>query len=621
MSLQPFLAEMKRRRVWRVAGAYVVVVWMTLEIALTSFDVFGFPHWVSTLAVLAAFLGFPLTLALAWAFDITPEGVVRTPALPEGGEGASAGAAGMGGGAAGAAASTVGAGGGAGPAGVVVNAAPSTGRLVGVFGVGILVALIGFGAYAHYGPGRAARGSPAEVQSLAVLPFLDLSAAQDQGYFTDGVTEELLNRLARVPELQVAGRTSSFAFKGTTVGIKEIGQRLNVDAVLEGSVRRDGDRVRVTAQLTDVASGFELWSETYDRAAGGILEIQDEIANAIVDELRLQLSPSGAGELVGTESVKAHDDYLLGLARWHRRTAADLEKALSYFQSAVDEDPNYALAYAGLAQTYAVLPFYGTMARSEAAENANAAAARALALDAHLAEAHAALGQIAQALEWDLAGAEASYRRALEFNPGYATAHQWYAETLMMLGRLRQAHTEIDRALALDPLSPAALHTKAYLLSVEHDYAAADSVYDQLLRRSPDYVPGWTGRLMTALAAGNWAAARVAVPGAYADPAVRSAVQTVVAGREDPPRRAAAVAALDGLGAALPSAQRGLLYAALGENEAALRMVEQAFVEGQDPNLPFFLVHPLFDGLRNQPRFRAVADAVGTEAPASRDSV
>ncbi|MEJ2679198.1 MAG: tetratricopeptide repeat protein [Gemmatimonadota bacterium] len=612
MSLQSFLAEMKRRRVWRVAGAYVVVMWMTLEIALTSFDVFGFPHWVSTLAVLSAFLGFPVAMTLAWAFDITPQGVVRTPAAVIGGEGAGGGAA--------ADAASVEAPGSAGSGAVVVHAAPSTGRLVGVFGVGILVALMGFGAYAHYGPGRTARTTPAEVQSLAVLPFLDLSAAQDQGYFTDGVTEELLNRLARVPELRVAGRTSSFAFKGTTLGIKEIGQRLSVDAVLEGSVRRDGDRVRVTAQLTDVASGFELWSETYDRAAGGILEIQDEIAHAIVDELRLQLSPSGAEALVGTESVKAHDDYLLGLARWHRRTAADLEKALAYFQRAAQEDPNYALAYAGLAQTYAVLPFYADVVPSDAAAKANAAAARALALDAHLAEAHAALGQIAQALEWDLPGAETSYRRALEFNPGYATAHQWYAETLLMMGRLRQAHEEIDRALALDPLSPAAQFTKAYLLSVEHDYATADTVYDRLLRRAPDFVPGWTGRLMTALAAGNWETARQAVPATYADAAVRAAVQTAVDGVESPARHAAGVAALDSLGNALPSTQRGLLYAALGANDRALRMVEQAFVEAKDPNLPFYLVHPVFDGIRDLPRFRAVADALGTEAPAALDS-
>jgi len=620
MGMQSFLAEMKRRRVWRVAGAYVVVVWMTLEIALTSFQVFGFPQWVSTLAVLAAFLGFPVALVLAWAFDITAQGVVRTLAQ-EGADPAAGAAARPTGAAAGPAGAAAGRGTFAGT-GVpdVVRTSPSAGRLAGVFGVGILVALVGFGAYAHFAP-RAGATTAAQVQSLAVLPFLDLSAEQDQGYFTDGVTEELLNRLARVPELRVAGRTSSFAFKGTALGIREIGRRLNVDAVLEGSVRRAGDRVRVAARLTDVASGFELWSETYDRAAGGILEIQDEIANAIVDELRLQLSPSGAEPLVGTSSVKAHDDYLLGLARWHRRTAADLEKALAYFQSAVSEDPDYAAAYAGIAETYAVLPFYTDVPLAEAAQKANDAAARALALDAHLAEAHAALGQVAQALEWDLGSAEASYRQAVAFNPSYATGHQWYAETLIMLGRLRQAHVEIDRALALDPLSPAAQYTRAYLLSVEHDYAAADSAYARLLQRTPDFVPGWTGRLLTALAAGAWGVARETVPGAYADPAARAAVQAVVDGLATPARHAAAVAALDGIGNAVPSTQRGLLYAALGEQERALRMVEQAFVEAKDPNLPFYLVHPLFDAVRDQPRFRAVTDAVGTEAPAALDSL
>lgn len=583
MGTRRFFTEMRRRKVWQVAGAYVVGVWMALEIALTTFEVLHAPAWASTLVLILAFLGFPVALVLAWAFDITATGVVRTEALPETGE----------------------------P--VVVHAAPSPGRLAGVFGVGILVALVGFGAYARFGPHRLMPTDPGQIESMAVLPFVDLSEAQDQGYFSDGVTEELLNRLSRVPELQVAGRTSSFAFRNSELGIQEIGQRLHVQAILEGSVRRAGDRLRVTAQLTDVATGYQIWSETYDQESGEIFEIQDGIANAIVSELKLQLSPGDDQPATGTENVRAHDHYLLGLARWHRRTPQDLEKALEYFQLAVEEDPQYARAHAGIAQTYAVLPAYGIVPGPEAVELANTAAATALSIDPQLAEAHAALGQIAQGLEWDLRAAEDAYRRAVEFNPSYATGHQWYAETLILLGRLNEARQEIDRAIQLDPLAPAALHTRAYLLTVEGDYAGADSIYAALLDRSPDFALGWMGRLLNAVAAGDLETARRSIAGAVADDTTGEALRNVVAGLARPAWHDRAVAAAGRLEGRLPTAQQALWYAALDDDTAALRNIERAFVEGNDPNLPFFLVHPIFDEIRSTPRFRAVAEAVGVE--------
>ncbi len=580
MSLHRFFAEMKRRHVWRVAGAYVVVAWMALEITLTAFDVLGAPRWASTFALIVAALGFPVALVLSWAFDVTSGGVVRTEALPETTQTAPA---------------------------------PSAGRLAGVFGVGILVALVGFGAYARFGPGRTQPTNPEQIESLAVLPFVDLSESQDQTYFTDGVTEELLNRLSRVPGLQVAGRTSSFAFRGTELSIEEVGHRLRVDAILEGSVRRAGEHLRVTAQLTDVATGFQIWSETYDRESGGIFEIQDDISRAIVDALRLQLAPTGTAPLAGTDNARAHDAYLLGLARWHRRTSADLERALAYFQEAAAEDPDFAPAHAGIAQTYAVLPAYGVASGPKAAEQARAAAARALALDAHLAEAHAALGQIAQGLEWDLHAAEGAYQRAVEFNPNYATAHQWYAETLIMRGRLREARNEIDQALELDPLSPAALQTEAYLLTVEHRYAAADSLLDELLRRSPDFALGWMSRLFNAVAAGDLETARLAVQGAVSEEDLRDALHAILAGIADPGRRPEALDAAASLDGVLPAAHLALWHAALNDDVQALRLLERAFVEGNDPNLPFFLVHPIFDRIRLRPRFRAIAEAIGIE--------
>ena len=581
-----FLFELKRRRVWRVAGAYVLVGWMAVEIVLETFPLLGFPEWVPRLAVILLFLGFPVTLVLAWAYDLTSAGVVRTPALDEERAGAAT-------------------------APVVLNATRA--RLAGVFGAGMVVALVGFGAYSAYVPGAAVR--PESIQSLAVLPFADLSAAGDQRYFADGVTEELISRLSRVEGLRVAGRTSSFALRDEEAGTGEVAERLRVDALVDGSVRREGDRLRVTAELVDARSGFQIWGESYDRAVDDIFAIQDDIASAIVEALRLQLGQESRLRS-GTESVRAHDAYLLGLARWHQRTEADLERALEYFVEAVTEDPAYAPAHAGLALTYAVLPAYSDLSAAEAAERGSEAAARALALNAHLAEAHAAIGQIAQALEWNLESAEMAYRRAIEAQPSYATGHQWYAETLMMRGRLGEAAREMETALRLDPLSVSARQARAYLLTVQRSYALAREAFDGLLRDVPDYRLGHLGLALLCLAADCPADAerslRAALPPDIAGPLVQ-----VVRAGGDPARREAAGRALASLDGVMPPAELAFFWAALDRPSEAVERIERSFEEGEDPNLPFYLVHPVFDAARRDPRFRAVADAIGVESPAT----
>ena len=546
MNAGNLFSELKRRRVWRVAGGYILVVWMAVEIVVETFPLLGAPDWVPRMVVILAFVGFPITVILAWLFDVTPDGVVRTRSLDDGAD----------------AVRDV-------PAEAVV-VEPGPARLAGVFGAGILVALVGFGAYSMVNPGALVR--PESIQSIAVLPFADLSPAGDQGYFADGVTEELINRLARLEEL------------------------------------------RVTVELVDVASGFQIWSDSYDRTVDDIFSIQDDIAAAIVDALRVQLVPGASRLRAGTSSVRAHDAYLLGLARWNARTADDLRRALGYFEQAVAEDDTYAHAHAGIALTWAVLPAYTDVPVDVAAERGSAAAARALALNAQLAEAHAAIGQIAQALEWNLDAAEMAYARALDFQPNYATAHQWYAETLIMSGRLAEAGQELDRAESLDPLSVATRNTRAYLHVARRELEVARDHYRRLLADNPGYALGHAGLLLLCLAADCHDDALTAARAAY-PPAVADVLIDVVRADADPALRDGALTALAELDGVVSSAELALFHAALDDREGALTRLEQAYDEGVDPNLLFYLVHPLFDPVRRNPRFEAIADALGVEAP------
>jgi TolB-like protein len=587
-----FFYEMRRRRVWQVAGAYIVLGWVFVEIVIETFPMLGFPDWVPMAVVVAAYVGFPVVVLLAWFFDITAQGVVLTPSLPiDPGPEPALGR----------------------PVKVVVQARPAL--MAGVFGAGILVALVGFGAYSAFNPLVGVR--PEAVQAIAVLPFVDQSAAQDQQHFADGMAEELINRLGRIGELRVAARTSSFEFRGAVGSLEEIGRRLNVDAVVEGSVRREGDRLRVSVELVDVATGFQIWSGRYDRAMDDVFAIQDEISEAIVDALRLHLVPESSRLGAGTESLRAHDAYLLGMARWHARTEADLLRARDYFRQAITEDGGFALAHAGLALTYAVLPLYTDFPGEEAMEEGFAAAATALSLNAHLAEAHGAIGQIAQGLEWNLVAAEVAYRRALEFQPSFATGHQWYAETLLMMGRLTEARYHADRALQLDPLSVAARYVHAYLLTVERDFRAARASFRRVLDDAPDYAFGHDGLVLLCLVDGCLDDARAAARAAY-PPATAVVALQVIEARATPSRRDGALAMLRATDAPLTPMHRALFHMALDDRAGALEMLKLAYEAGNDPFLPLFLVHPLLDPIRGDADYRRIADAIGVETPTTR---
>lgn len=577
MDLGRIVSELRRRHVGRVAGVYAVAGWALIQVAATIFPLLGAREWVPRLIVYLVIGGFPLALILAWVFDFTPQGIQRTEELPPG-------------------------------APVPAPRPRSTyARSLGFFGVGILVALVAFAALSGVRGANDAEG----VRSIAVLPFVDMSERHDQEYFADGVSEEIRNRLAQVEGLKISARTASFVFKGKNVPVEEIGQALDVEAVLEGSVRREGNQVRVTAQLVDARTNKNLWTQRYDKTLSSVFAIQDEVASDIVDAIKLRLTEGAApleqGEAEGTTDPGASEAYMKGLHFLNRRTDADLRRAAAYFEEAVEDDEQFALAYAALAQTYALLPAYGNYPVFDAVSKGQAAAAKAVGLNASQAEAYSALGQIRQNFEWDFESADRHYRNAIKFNNGYATAHQFRAEALLLLGDFEQSRAEIDMALDLDPSSAPAQHVKAYQHLTRKEYGPANRVLDRLLAATPDYPLALVSKASVALLQKQYSVAEGALARlAGADVKLASAFRAVVNAARDPSGRPAAVTALEQVSKQRGPSEIALWLALIGEQTAAMEQMKAAYESGADPNLPFLLLHPAFDSVRSRADYQSI---------------
>ena len=415
-----FFAELKRRRVGKVAIAYGAIAWAVTEASSVVVPALHLPEWLVTAIVVFLMVGFPVAMVLAWIFDVGPQGIERTEPIA-----------------------------GAAPAMRV--------RLRMAYASVVLLLMAGLG-YLLYERGfdRAHANEPHD--SIAVLPFTNLSGDASRDYFSDGMSEELLNLLARVPGLKVASRTSSFAYKGRNLDIREVGRELGVETVLEGSVRQAGDQVRITAQLVDAETGFHLWSETYDRRLEDIFRVQDEIAAAIVDELRIELAPQeqelAMRDKAPTQNVEAYELYLQGRAIWKRRGEDNLRKAIDLYQRALGLDPGFARAHAALASAYVVLPGYTKEKDDEQAlmPMAEAAARQALSIDPKIGEAHAVLAQL-NAERGDLLDAESGFFFAISLEPNEPTPHHWYSLLLGRVGRMQEALEQARRAYELDPTS------------------------------------------------------------------------------------------------------------------------------------------------------------------------
>jgi len=460
-----FVSELKRRNVFRVGIAYAVGGSLIAEIAGTLEDALSLPEWFDTVFVVALLIGFPVALIVSWAYEMTSKGLVKTAEVD-----------------------------------ADASITHSTGKRLNVITIGAVVLLIAaFFARPYIAPsnglGAGARDITASTSgsaSIAVLPFVNLSSDPEQEYFSDGISEEILNVLAKVPDLHVTSRSSAFAFKGKDINIPDVARQLGVAHVLEGSVRKSGTTLRITAQLIEAGGDKHLWSETYDRELENVFEIQDEISAAIVEALKTSLGVGGTiapVTVAKTANPEAYTEYLLGQHAIKKRTRPDIEVALGHFEKAVALDDQYAPAYSGLALAHYLLSntpgAYGIRPFGEILLEAEPGLDRALALDPNNSEAHAVRGLILNS-QRDYERANTFYKRAIELNPSNINARVWYAQNVASLGQVREQFEAYKEAYRIGPLEPLVLTNYVAALN---ERAIFDE-QEEVLRRFETVDPG-----------------------------------------------------------------------------------------------------------------------------------
>jgi len=420
-----FIAELKRRRVIRVTLGYAALAWLLVEVSATTFPMLRLPDWAPTLVLVLLLLGFPVVLVFAWVYQVTPEGVRRDPGIDKAEEAIAN----------------------------VPTAPPAVAE------------------------------APSE-RSIAVLPFVNMSDDPANEYFSDGLSEELLNLLAQIPELHVAARTSSFSFKGEKIDIPTVATKLKVAHVLEGSVRKAGSRVRITTQLIKAANGYHLWSETYDRTLEDIFAVQDEIAGSVVSALKVNL----LGEVPKARETdpEAYSSYLQGIHFLRSGEVGNFEKARLAFERALAIDPDYAAAWAELADTFQALVSFGILRQQDGVEQAFAASDRALALDDGLAEAHIVKARLNMAFKYDWSAAQSAIDRARQLAPGNARMTLIAGNLEKTLGHFDEAVSRLRRAIALDPLNTTAHIWLSLVLIAQRRLDEACDVLNQILDLNPN---------------------------------------------------------------------------------------------------------------------------------------
>ncbi len=454
-----------------------------------------------------------------------------------------------------------------------------------------------------------------DKRAIAVLPFVNASPDPNNEYFSDGMTDELITALTKVEGLHVASRTSVFALKQVREDVRTLGARLNVSAVLEGTVRKSGNRIRITVQLTSIADGRALWSERYDREMADVFAIQDEIAGTIVRTLRSTLlgRVGDPTPVRYTENVKAYSLYLKGRFWWNRRTQADIAEGIRYFEQAIAEDPGYALAYSGLADSYALDLDYRGAPVKEGMERAKAEARKAIELDETLAEAHTSLGWVTFIYDWDWSGADREFRRAIELNPRYATARQWYAWYLMAMGRFDEALSEGRVAVELDSGSVSIRRSLGWLQYYSRQYEAALENLRRALTMDPTAEETHRLLALVYLQQGRYddsaAAFRESIANSKNAVLAFAGLGHVAARRGRPEETRKVLAELQErarTGYVSPVAMVGL-HVALGEFEAAFEGLERAYAERRGW-LAYLRIEPMLDGVRADPRFQRLLE-------------
>jgi TolB-like protein/Tfp pilus assembly protein PilF len=434
-----FLVELQRRNVYKVGIAYGVVGWLLIQIATQLFPVFEIPNWGARMVVVIVLLGFPVALILAWAYELTPEGLQRTDEVdPQ------------------------------------LSRTRRPGRKLDFVIIGVLLAVIAVMTFRHYRPAIFGPNEAAS-KSIAILPFIDLSQTKEQDYFSDGITEQIINSLAHIHGLLVVARTTAFSFKNKDMDVREVGRQLHVTHMLEGSVNRGPDKVRVVARLIDVANGFHLWSETYYSTEKDLLSLQSDVAKKVASALRIELHLAETTQFAKspTQDPEAYDLYLRGRYLLNKRTPDSIQKGRALFEQAVAKDPQFALGHAGIADSYILLGKAGAISPDEVSRGAWSEISNALGIDENLAEVYISRATLLADFDWNWPAAEADFQKALALNPNSAIAHHWYSRYLAQLGRSDEALKEVTAAEKLDPLSPVILTSKAKIFSAAHRYQDA----------------------------------------------------------------------------------------------------------------------------------------------------
>jgi TolB-like protein/Flp pilus assembly protein TadD len=593
VKIDDFFAELKRRNVYKVAVAYAVVSWLLLQAASIFFPAFDAPQWVMKIFILLLVVGFPIALVFSWAFEITSEGIKRESEVQ-----------------------------------ADESITHHTGRKIVALTIVLAVIAAGLLVFqlirARTWPERQSNGSPSPSaapisnKSIAVLPFDNLSGDPQNAYFSEGIQDEILTRLAKIAELKVISRTSTQRFKSVPNDLRQIAQQLGVANILEGSVQKANDQVRVNVQLINALTDAHLWAETYDRKLTDIFAVETEIAKTVADVLQAKLTGSEQHVIATrpTANTEAHQLYLKGRFFWNKRTGDDLKKSIDYFEQAIAVDPNYALAYAGVADGYVWLPGYTAGTPGDCYPKAKAAAKKALELDDTLAEACTSLALAIWLYDFDSSQAIREFQRAIELNPNYAIAHQQYGNnTLSALGRCDDAIVEGKRAVELDPLS-LVINTD---LGTDYYYARR---YDEAIaqvRKTLEMDPGFyiahlvLGQVLDAKGAHD--AAIVECQKARAlndDPAVLGVLARAYGLSGN---KVEALKILDQLKELSKQRYVGaysfaLVYLGLGDKEEALHWLEKSYQDRAGSDIGYIRVDPLLDPLHGDPRFEALAEKI-----------
>ena len=582
MSSRNFFAELKRRNVYKVAVAYAIVGWLLVQVATQVFPFLEIPNWVVRLVIALVAIGFPIALVIAWAFELTPEGIKRAEDVD------------------------------------LATSARQPKKHAWVFvviiGAALSISLFFVGRYI----GRNSAGTTElPAKSIAVLPFDNLSRDPDNAFFAEGVQDEILTRLAKVADLKVISRTSTQRFKAVPSDLREIAKQLGVINILEGSVQKSNDQVRINVQLINAISDAHLWAESYDRKLTDLFTVESEVAKTIADTLRAKLTGSelSAMSIRPTQDPVAQDLLVKGRHFLALRRDDNLPRAIEFFRQAIGRDPNYAAAYAGLSEALILLPRYTGAYPSETRPQSRVAALKALELNPDLAEAHNALAKIAMDYDIDFAEATREFKRAIALNPNYAGAHHWFSGTLESEGKFDEAIAESKLGTELDPFSAVNMSDQGRVYGSARRFPEAKASFEKALAIDPAF--SWThwhyGEMLQVSgdlkgAAAEYAKARTASN--TPEPIALSGQLAAIMGRPEEARQA--LTALDELEKHryVDVFWRALLYLGLGDKDRALQFLEQSYANNEGYEIGLIKVDPMLDSLRAEPRFQALVKKV-----------